>query len=429
MSRTARFALGGLLVLALGLLAINVLGQLQPYEKTLKLGPAPEVDADPYLAAEHFLRERKIAVSRADGLAVLRQLPAPGQTLMLLSSREDMTPRQARQVLEWTAKGGHLLFVAESLWDEEQGKSDDLLLDSLGIQQHLTDDLDEEQGDEDNGTSSADEQADADSEAAELDEEPGADQENLGEAVAAQVEAEDEDRYPELTKLYLENEEAPAYVDFDTDFHLYDAKNRAHAWANSGAATHMLQLYHGDGLVTVLTDAWLWQNDSIDAYDNAWLLWYLSQDSSVTLLYSKVRDSLLSQLVEHYPAALTALALLIALLLWHVGLRHGPLQGPPSHARRQLEEHLRGSADFLLRRTSQQHLLHSLQRDIQRRARHRHPGFERLPVADQWQVLGRLTRIPTSAISQALRPAPAHKLSAADFTRQVANLQTLRNAL
>ncbi|MWV17192.1 DUF4350 domain-containing protein [Pseudomonas sp. L-22-4S-12] len=435
MSRTARFALGGLLVLALGLLAIYVLGQLQPYEKTLKLGPAPEVDADPYLAAEHFLRERKIAVSRADGLAVLRQLPAPGQTLMLLSSREDMTPRQARQVLEWTAKGGHLLFVAESLWDEEQGKSDDLLLDSLDIQQHLTEDLDEAADDEDSGASEADEQADADagsaedSDAAELDEEPGENQENLGEAVAAQVEAEDDDRYPELTKLYLENEEAPAYVDFDTDFHLYDAKNRAHAWANSGAATHMLQLYHGDGLVTVLTDAWLWQNDSIDAYDNAWLLWYLSQDSSVTLLYSKVRDSLLSQLFEHYPAALTALALLIALLLWHVGLRHGPLQSPPSHARRQLEEHLRGSADFLLRRTSQQHLLHSLQRDIQRRARHRHPGFERLAVADQWQVLGRLTRIPTSAISQAMRPVPAHKLSAADFTRQVANLQTLRNAL
>lgn len=427
MSRTGRFALGGLLVLALGLLAIYVLGQLQPYEKTLKLGPAPEVDADPYLAAEYFLRERQIAVSRADGLAVLRQLPAPGQTLMLLSSREDMTPRQARQVLEWTAKGGHLVFVAESLWDEEQGKSDDLLLDSLGIQQHLTEDLDEAADD------AADEQTDASeaegSDAAELDEERSEDEENLGETVAAQVEAEDDDRYPELTKLYLENEEAPAYVDFDTDFHLYDAKNRAHAWANSGTATHMLQLYHGDGLVTVLTDAWLWQNDSIDAYDNAWLLWYLSQDSSVTLLYSKVRDSLLSQLFEHYPAALTALALLIALLLWHAGLRHGPLQGPPSHARRQLEEHLRGSADFLLRRTSQQHLLHSLQRDIQRRARHRHPGFERLAVADQWQVLGRLTRIPTSAISQAMRPAPAHKLSAADFTRQVANLQTLRNAL
>ena len=43
--------------------------------------------------------------------------------------------------------------------------------------------------------------------------------------------------YPQLTKLYLENEKAPAYLDFDTDYHLYDSQNRAHAWANSDGAT------------------------------------------------------------------------------------------------------------------------------------------------------------------------------------------------
>ena len=55
--------------------------------------------------------------------------------------------------------------------------------------------------------------------------------------------------------------------------------------------------------------------------------------------------------------------------------------------------------------------------------------IERLPVAEQWQVLGRLTRLPSGAVSAAMRPLPAQRLSAADFTRQVANLQTLRNAL
>src|SRR5690606_26358558 len=137
------------------------------------------------------------------------------------------------------------------------------------------------------------------------------------------------------TKIYLENEEAPAYVEFDTAYHLLDSQNRAYARANSGDATHMLQLEHGQGLVTVLTDAWLWRNDSIASYDNAWLLWYLTQDSAVTLIHNAERDGLLSQLLEHYPAALTALALLLALLLWHVGLRHGPLQEQPTPARRQ----------------------------------------------------------------------------------------------
>ncbi|MCF3989965.1 DUF4350 domain-containing protein, partial [Pseudomonas aeruginosa] len=94
-----------------------------------------------------------------------------------------------------------------------------------------------------------------------------------------------------------------------------------------------------------------------------------------------------------------------------------------------LEEHLRAGADFLLRQRGHVALLHGLQRDILRRARRRHPGFEQLGVAEQWQILGRMTRLPPSAISQAMRPYPAQRLSAADFTRQVAHLQSLRNAL
>ncbi|MBB2494669.1 DUF4350 domain-containing protein [Aquipseudomonas ullengensis] len=428
MTRRARILLAIALILALAGLGLYVLGKLQPYEETLKHGAAPEARANEYLAAEHFLRLQKITVSRADGLQVLSTLPPAGHTLMLLGSRHNMTPRQARQALDWAAQGGHLLFVAESIWDEEAGTSEDLLLNSLGIHQQLSEELDE---DSKNGDEAASDE-DNSSEAVKAEDAEEADAPSADEAQPATDDPEEQaeaDRYPELTKLYLENEEAPAYIDFDTEFHLYDTQNRAHAWANSGDSTHMLQLDHGKGLITVLTDAWIWQNENIADYDNAWLLWYLSQDSSVTLVYSSERDDLFSQLLRHFPAALAALALLVILLLWHVGMRHGPLQAPPSHARRQLEEHLRGSADFLMRRVGQAHLLHNLQRDIQRRARHRHPGFERLPVAEQWQILGRLTRIPTSAISQAMRPQGTQRLSAADFTRQVTNLQTLRNSI
>jgi hypothetical protein len=94
-----------------------------------------------------------------------------------------------------------------------------------------------------------------------------------------------------------------------------------------------------------------------------------------------------------------------------------------------LSEHLRASADFLLRRRGQHALLRSLQQDILRRARQRHPGFEALPVTEQWQLLARITRQPTRHIGQALRPRLEERLSSTEFTRQVAYLQTLRNAL
>lgn len=414
MSLRPRFLIGAGLALLLGLLAIYLAGRLQPYQETVEHGPAPEVLGNPYLAAEAFLRKRGLQVARADGLEVLDTLPSSGHTLLLLGNRARMTPRQADRLLEWANKGGHLLFVAERIYDEEDGKSGDLLADRLGVQQFEAKDLEKDEA-------VAPEDAEADHEADGTGNDAETDEDQSAQA--------DEDPFPELTKLYLENEQAPAYASFDPEFHLYDSENRAHAWANSAKATHMLQLSHGQGLITVLTDSWIWQTRDIDQYDNAWLLWYLTQDTAVTLLYRAERDSLATLLGQNFPEALVALALLIALLLWHVGQRQGPLQAPANRARRQLEEHLRGSADFLLRRSGQASLLQGLQRDIQRRARHRHPGFERLAVAEQWQVLGRLTRLPPSAISQAMRPLAKQRLNAAEFTRQVAHLQTLRNAL
>ena len=110
-------------------------------------------------------------------------------------------------------------------------------------------------------------------------------------------------------------------------------------------------------------------------------------------------------------------------------MRQGPIRAPAPKARRQLQEHLQASADFLLRRSGQGTLLQALQSDVQRAARRRHPGFEHLESAQQWQVLERLTRQPSHVIRQALGPLPEKRLSSADFSREVANLQTLRNAL
>lgn len=125
--------------------------------------------------------------------------------------------------------------------------------------------------------------------------------------------------YSALTRLYLENERSPAYIGFDPDYHLYDPQNHAYAWANSGDATHLLQMQHGKGLVTVLTDAWIWQNRNIEQYDNAWLLWYLTQDNQVTLLYRAERDSLATLLARHFPEALAAALLLLLAGLWRAG--------------------------------------------------------------------------------------------------------------
>lgn len=387
MNRRAGLLVGAGVAALLCVLGLYLFLKAVPYQETIDHGPSPEAQANPYLAAEHFLRRQGINVEHANNLDVLPNLEPDQRSLLLLGERTHMTPREVDQLMNWAQAGGRLLFVAEALWDNSTASSGDLLLDRVRLRQFLSKDLKTP--------------------------EP--------ELI--------KDRYPKLTKLYLEDEEAPAYVGFDTDFHLEDPQNLAQAWANSALATHMMQLNHGLGSITVLTDAELWKNDHIDQYDNAWLLWYLSADTHVTLLYDIDHDNLLALLLRYFPQALVALLALIALWLWRSAVRQGPLQQPAPKARRQLEEHVQASAGFHLRHNGRQHLLHSLQQDVLRRARHLHPGFEQLAVAEQWQVLARLTRQPTRAISQALSPRPQQRMSSAEFCRQVAHLQTLRNAL
>jgi hypothetical protein len=394
-----------LAMLVVGLGSLYLLRHLERYDETVDQGPSPEVRANPYLAAESFLRQRSIPVRLSDTPANLPDQSQRPQTLMLLDSRENMTPGQIEKLLRWVRAGGRLLVVAEQLWDEKKGRSGDLLLDRLKIHQLLSTELHEQERLEN--------------------------AERFKPVIPMLTPSPKAStvRWPELTRLYVENDDSPAYMSFDTSFHLEDPLDQAQSWANSAAATHMLQMVYGEGLITVTTDADLWKNRAIARYDNAWLLWYLTQGSDVTMIIQTRHDTLFSLLLRHFPIALTTLTLLAGLTLWRTGTRLGPLQIPANRARRQLTEHLRASADFLRRRSGQQVLLRGLQLDILRRARQRHPGFENLGVADQWQVLSRLTRQTTSAISDALRPRLVQRMSNADFTRQVAHLQTLRNAL
>ena len=387
MNRHTLWWVGALLVALLSVLGIFLYLVAKPYQEQIDHGPSPAAQANPYLAAEMFLRERGINVSDAESLSVLPDIEPHGHTLLLFNDRSRMTPRQVDQVLNWTRAGGRLVFVAESLWDEQSKQSNDLLLDRVQLHQSLSKDLKDSPADQ------------------------------------------EKDPYPKLTKLYLEDEDAPAYAGFDTDFHLDDPKNLAQAWANSAKATHMMQLAYSLGSITVVTDAELWKTTAIAQYDNAWLLWYLSADTDVTLIYNTEHDGLLTLLWRYFPQAIVALLALIGLWLWQAGVRHGPLQAPAANGRRQLQEHLRASADFMLRHNGQQALLQALQQDVLRRARRRHPGFDQLNVAEQWLALSRLTRQPTRAISQALSPVPNRRMSSADFCRQVAHLQTLRNTL
>jgi len=118
MKRSHLVLLASLVLLVLGGIGYYLYRNLEPYTETIEHGAAPEARANPYLAAEKYLRGRGIRVTTARGLEVLDQLPSKGQTLILLGTRENVTPTQNARLLDWANRGGHLIVTAESLWDE-----------------------------------------------------------------------------------------------------------------------------------------------------------------------------------------------------------------------------------------------------------------------------------------------------------------------
>ncbi len=341
----------------------------------------------PYRAAQAFLQQRGLAVSQAHSLGVLQSLEPQGHSLLLLSERQSMSPAQVENLLRWVNAGGRLVIAAQAQWNERQGKSGDLLLDRLRLRQYLTRDLPPAP--------------------AELADQP----------------------FAQLTQIYLEHEPFPAYASFNPAFHLEDPNNLAQFWANSSSATHLMQLQQGLGLVTVVSDAQLWRDEAIGDADNAWLLWYLNQGSAVVLVTDIGQGSLFTSLLRNFNEALCALALLLAFGLWHCAWRPSPRPSPRPQGRPPRLEPLYTNAQAQYRHGGQATLLRTLQQDILRQARRHHPGFERLAVAEQWQVLARASGLSTRQVGQLLSPDPGKRLSGSQFSLRVGNLQTLKGAL
>lgn len=61
-----------------------------PYQEVVDRGPSPEALANPYLAAEHFLRQQGLEVEHANSLERLASLSPKGNSLLLLGERSSI---------------------------------------------------------------------------------------------------------------------------------------------------------------------------------------------------------------------------------------------------------------------------------------------------------------------------------------------------
>lgn len=335
----------------------------------------------PYQRAQDFLQGQGLASHTTTAWDELDTLPARGHSLMLLDRKTPMSAQQVDRLLGWVQRGGRVLAVADALWNEANASSGDALLDRLQIRVQSSSQL-------------------------------------------PQLPPAAGDDYPSLTKLYLEDESAPAYMGFDTQRHLDDPTGKVQSWANSNGATHLMQMTYGEGLITLVSDARLWTDEQIQRYDNAWLLWYLNQGSEVTWLFEPVPEPRR----RYAPWVFAALLLAAVPGLWWIRTRQRPHRAPTLLDRGQLRV-VRERGRRSLRELGPGEVLGALQRDLLQRACLHHPGFETLAVAEQWQVLAQLSQQSTRSIGAALMPVRGRRMPARVFTGTVAQLQSLRDSL
>ena len=106
---------------------------------------------------------------------------------------------------------------------------------------------------------------------------------------------------------------------------------------------------HGEGTVSALTGLQFARNPAIGNDDNAAFLWHLvslTQPVELQVYLRPERLSLWAFLTRYAAPVLVAAAALLALWLWRVAPRFGPVRPDAPPARRRLLDHLRASGRF-----------------------------------------------------------------------------------
>lgn len=381
-----RVSLATIVMILLLILVIAIIGYIynntESYTTTVRKPLPYKVISNPYLAAEYFLEEQQQQVTSRKHLNFFDKLATDKQTVLLLGERYHLSPSQNKKILDWIAKGGHLIVEIDE-YSDDKDEFKDPLLNELGIELSL----------------------------------PEVDKETL-------------------TKFYIEGEAEPVIVNFSADYAILDTQQKASHWAtDEDDNIHLMRIPYQKGKITVISDGDLWKNTPIKEHDHAWLLGYLTADTDVVIVYNSFSQSRSEHpnpfinLLTNFPYTVLALLLFIVALLWYKGTRSGPLEAEYIRDRRRLPEQLSAQANFLYKKMGAVQLLTILQQDINYLAKKRHPRFDDLAINEQHLLISKLTDKPIELISSVMGISDQQKLSKLEFTKAVSALQAIRNAL
>jgi hypothetical protein len=362
---TRLLVVGGLALLA-GLAGVWWFTNFErvPYKE--RVGPSSEARLRPYLAAQRFAERMGVPSSEIRSLPQLDALQAGG-VLLMPARRQAIDANRLRAIAAWVDRGGHLIVEAELLGVP------DPLLELLGVQRTEAD-----AGDKPLEVSAG------------------------GRKLAVRI----------AGRMLLQ---PPA---------------GARVALQSAPATRLVSYQRNWGTVTAAASLGFARNDQIGARDHAELFWQvlaLSGAQALQVYHRPERLALWGFLKQHAPAAVGACLALLALWLWRIAPRFGPVAPDAPPARRRLLDHLRASGRYYWAKGLRAELMMAARDAALRRLARAQPDFAVAPQAEKVARLASLAGISQEEASRFLSAAGA--MHGADFIKLAHYAQRTHAAL
>lgn len=343
------------------------------------IGPTGEARLKPFLAAQRLAERMGLETNELRSLPALEELPSAA-VLIVPAPRQELHSAKIAELLRWVERGGHLIAEAEYVGVP------DPLFDRLGVKR-------------------------------------------------VRVEA------PASPLFVMTPAGSKLRAYFGDSMHLAAQPERVRLRAGE----HLVSFARGRGMVTLATSLRFARNPGLDdeyarmskrparsigGLDHAALFWEvlsLTPERELHVYFRPERLSLWEFLMRNAAPVLIAGGLLLALWLWSIGPRFGPVAPDTPPGRRRLLDHLRASGRYYWGRGMRSRLVVAARDAALRRVARAQPDF---PVSPSEERVARLATLAGISKEEATRfMSAAGAMRGLDFIRIVQHAQRIHAAL
>lgn len=356
-------------------------------ENTIKSQGSEEVRSEPYLAAKYLLQTYDVEVELHDDYRLLfassenRIVPASNDAVVLTDGQIALSDKLATQLLSWIEQGGHLIIALNDDDLTHEFRANALVKKlALGVEWLTFDD-----------------------------EAP-----IIGGIESTPITTSDEAKI----EVMLESSYSIEFVD-----------NGDIAYS-SGTEDSMtfVEITRGDGLISVMTETYIWNNNQISNQQNVVLLRdMLDEKTKVYFFTSKELPHWFTLLYDFAPYFIWIGALLVALLMWHSAVRFGPIQDKQAYQHTSFSKHIEAAGEFYWRTGQQQELLNSLRQSLLFALHKKRPRLTNADADEISQALSKICGWEEATVRELLYSEQT--LNEAQFSKWIAGLQSLRKMI